>query len=104
MPLLVGHYATYRFAFVHQIKGIIDTFQRHSMRDQIVDIDTTLHIPIDYFRNISPALRATKGSTFPGTPGHELERSCGDFFTRAGDSDNHGGTPTALTTFQSLPH
>src|SRR6266849_4559717 len=68
-------HASNRFAFVHQAKGVVDFFERHDMRDQIVDVDPAIHVPIDYFRNVAPPTCAAKSGTFPGAPGDELERA-----------------------------
>src|SRR5436305_24348 len=74
------------------------------MSNQVVDIDSALHIPIDDFRNIAPAFRTAKRGTLPSAPCDQLERPSRNLL--AGDShpDYHTRTPSALATFERLPH
>src|SRR5215472_5942836 len=62
-----------RFAFVHQIETLVDALERKHMRDQIVDVDPAVHVPIDDLRDIGPAACAAERRALPDTTRHELE-------------------------------
>src|SRR5262245_29219032 len=64
-----------RFAFVHQIEAFVDPIERKHVRDQIVDVDLLLHVPIDDLRHIGAAARAAECGAFPHSAGDELERA-----------------------------
>src|SRR5207302_7217731 len=74
------------------------------VRDQIVDIDLFLHVPIDDLRHIGPPPRATKGGALPDAAGHQLKRPRADFLPRRGDTDDDADAPAAVAAFQGLPH
>src|SRR5260370_38003225 len=86
-----GDHASNRFAFVHQVKGVVDFFERHNVSDQIVDVDAAIHVPVDNFRNVATSARAAERGSFPGAAGHELERTRRDLLARAGDTDDNAG-------------
>ncbi|MBA7651457.1 hypothetical protein ES703_59276 [subsurface metagenome] len=44
------------------------------MRDHRVDLDFSLHVPVDDFGHVGAAARAAEGGAFPDPPGDELER------------------------------
>src|SRR5262249_24500663 len=69
----VNHHRPDRFAFVHEVEGIVDLVERHSVRDQIIDIDFAFHIPVDDPGNVRTAARATECGPAPDASGHELE-------------------------------
>lgn len=54
-------HTTDRFAGMHQFKGIVDLFERHLMGDEIIDVDLTVHIPVDDFGHVVEA----DGGAFP---------------------------------------
>ena len=89
---------------MHKLKGVIDAFEGHSMSNQIVDINTSLHIPIDYFWNIAPALRAAKRGAFPCTSGYQLERPGCNLLAGRSHPDYHAGALSALAAFERLAH
>src|SRR5690606_1436178 len=103
-PYSVQHHRPDRLALMHQIKRLIDPLQRHRMRDQIIDIDTPFHVPVHNRRHVGTAARAAKGTAAPYTASHQLERTCGDFLTGTGHTDDDGFTPTLVTGFQRLTH
>src|SRR5579862_4246384 len=89
---------------MHQIERVIDLRQRELVRDQIVDVDLVVHIPIDDPRNIGPPPRPAESSSLPDPTRHQLERPRLDLLPRAGDADDDGNAPTAVTTFERLSH
>src|SRR5277367_2396682 len=74
------------------------------MRDQIVDIDSAFHVPIDNLRNVAPSARTAKGRALPGPARHQLKRPRRNLLPRARDSDNHAGAPSTLTALERLAH
>src|ERR1041384_5450784 len=69
----IDNHAADRFAHMHQVETLIDIAERELMRDEIVDIDLLLHIPIDDFRHVGAAMRPAEGRAFPAAAGDELE-------------------------------
>src|SRR5208283_641142 len=71
----IQHHTANRFSLVHQGERVVDFFQRHRVRDQIVDVDFLVHIPFDDFWYIAAAFRAAECGPFPRPSRHELERT-----------------------------
>src|SRR3546814_17602879 len=60
------------------------------MRDQVIDVDLAVHIPVDDFWHIGTAARAAKGRTFPFAAGDQLEGPGCDLGASFGDkSEEH---------------
>src|SRR5260370_34170784 len=95
---------TDRLAFVHQIEALVDLLQFEDVRNHRVDLDLSVHVPIDDFRHVGAAARAAERGAFPDTAGHELERPGGDLLARLGDADDHGDAPAAMASLERLAH
>src|SRR6266446_2194207 len=91
-------------AFVHQLEPLVDVRERHSMRDHRIDLDLALHVPIDDFRHVGAAARATECRALPDASGHQLEWTGCDLRAGRGDADDDGLAPAAMTGFQRLAH
>src|SRR5262245_11148837 len=65
----VDHNRADGFAGVHQVKGIVDLLERHGVRDQIIDVDPTIHVPVDDLGHVRTASRAAEGCAFPDAAG-----------------------------------
>src|SRR6266436_1763163 len=89
---------------MHQVEGLVDTRQRHLVRNQVVDIDAPFHIPVDDLRYIAPAACAAKGRALPRSSRHELKRPRRNFLAGSSHADYHAGAPSALATLERLPH
>ena len=76
------HHGANRLPGVHQVEGVVDLFQRHGMRDEVVDVDLSVHVPVDDLRHVGTSLGAAEGRTLPDATGDQLERPGGDL--RAG--------------------
>src|SRR4051812_22690545 len=74
------------------------------MRDQIVYVDFAVHVPIDNFRHVAPALRAAERRALPHAAGHELERPRFNFLPRARNADDHRHAPALVAAFERLAH
>src|SRR6202521_3074061 len=91
----VGDYCADRLALVHQVESFVDSIERQDVRDQIVDVDLAVHVPINDLRHVGAATRTAKRGSFPHPTGNELERAGADFLAGAGDPDDHRNAPTA---------
>src|SRR5262249_41411206 len=100
----IQHDGADRFAFVHQVEGVVDFFQRHGVCDQVVDVDAALHVPVDDLRHIGAASRAAEGGALPDAAGDELERTRRDFLACAGDADDDRNAPTFVAALERLTH
>src|SRR5579883_2343360 len=89
---------------MHQVEGLVDLRQRHGVRDQVVDVDASLHVPVDDFGHVAPAFGAAECGAFPNAAGHQLEGPRGNFLACRRHADYHAGTPSALAAFQRLAH
>src|SRR5262249_9092193 len=70
----------------------------------LVDLTARFTTPLPSPRPAPAAAPPRDWVLFPCPPGHELKRPRRDFLARARHSDNHAGTPSAMTTFERLPH
>src|SRR5204863_6298050 len=89
---------------MHQLEALVKVVELQGVRDQIVDIDLFLHVPIDDLRHIGPPARATEGGALPHAAGHQLKRPRADLLPRRGDTDDDADAPAAMAAFQGLPH
>src|SRR6266545_7723858 len=100
----VGDYGPDRLAFMHQVEAFVDSFEGQHVRDQIVDVDLAVHVPVDDPGHIGAATCAAKRRAFPDPAGDELERPRFDLLASAGDADDHRHAPAAVAALQSLAH
>src|SRR5581483_10534481 len=59
------HHGADRRAFVHQVEGLVDVSDRQRVRDERVDVDLLLHVPVDDLRHVGAASRAAERGAFP---------------------------------------
>src|SRR5438874_7783927 len=86
---------TDRFAFVHQIEALVDFLELEDMGDHRIDLNLSVHVPVNDLRHIGAATRAAERSAFPDPAGHKLERPGCDFLAGFGDADDDGDAPAA---------
>src|SRR4051812_30079416 len=89
---------------MHEIERAIDVLQRKFVRDQTVDVDLAVHVPVNDLRNVGAAARAAECGAFPYAPGDKLKRSRLNFFAGAGDTDDDRLTPASMAALERLPH
>ena len=70
------------------------SLERHHVRDQLVDVDLAVHVPVDDLRHVGAAARAAEGRALPHAAGDELERARRDLLARAGDADDDATCPS----------
>ena len=86
------------------MERIIDLIKRHGVGDHLVDIDFPLHVPVDDLRDVCSTSCTTECGTAPRPPGHQLERSRGNFLACAGHTNDAALPPTLVTALKRLAH
>src|SRR3954452_3775764 len=74
------------------------------MRDHRIDLDFSIHVPVDDFRHIGAAARAAERGALPYAAGDKLERPCRYLLAGFGNPDHHGDAPTTMAGFECLAH
>src|SRR5215218_1415998 len=95
---------TDRFAFVHQIEALVDLLQLENVGDHRIDLDLSVHVPVDDFWDVGAATRAAEGGAFPHPAGDELERPGRDFLAGFGYPDHDRDAPAAMARLERLAH
>src|SRR5438309_6399336 len=72
--------------------------------DHRIDLDLTLHVPIDDFRHVCAPTRAAERRSLPDAAGDQLERPGRDFRAGRRDADDDGLSPAAMACLQRLAH
>src|SRR5882672_2271092 len=62
---------TDRLAFVHQIKTLVDLLQLEDMGNHRVDLDLSVHVPVDDLRHIGAAAGAAERGALPDPAGDQ---------------------------------
>src|SRR5687768_1374396 len=89
---------------MHQVEALVDVLQRQFVRDQVVDVDLLLHVPVDDLRHVGAAPRAAERGAFPDPAGDELERPGADLLASARHADDYRRTPAAVAALERLAH
>src|SRR6185295_12625925 len=100
----VSHDCPNRLAREHQIESFVDAIERQHMRDEVVDVDLAVHVPVDDLRNVGAAARPAERRAFPDSPGDELERARANLLPRSSDADDDRDAPAAMAAFERLAH
>src|SRR6185503_13534468 len=93
-----------RVAAMHEVEALVDAGERQRVRDEIVDVDLLLHVPVDDLRHLGAALDAAEGRALPDAAGHELERPRRDLLPRPRHADDDAHAPAAVAAFERLAH
>src|ERR1700730_5559337 len=91
-----SHHRADGFALVHEVESVIDLLERHDVRDQVVDVDFLVHIPVDELRHVGASACPAECRPLPHPPGHQLERTCLDLLPGARNTDDHRYPPAAM--------
>src|SRR5688572_7065055 len=100
----VHHHRTDRLAALHQLEAVVDVLELEPVRDQRVDLDLAVHVPVDDLRHVAAATRTTEGRALPHAPGHELERPCRDLLPGGRHADDHADAPALVAALERLAH
>src|SRR5882724_2399169 len=95
---------TNRFSFMHQIESLVDLLELEDMGDHRIDLDLSVHVPVDDFGNVGAAARTAERRAFPDAAGHQLKRPGGDLLAGFRDSDDDRDSPAAMAGFERLTH
>src|SRR3954464_2186372 len=93
-----------RFAFVHQIETLVDLLELEDMGDHRIDLDLSVHVPVDNFGNVGAAARTAERRALPDAAGHQLERPGRDLLAGFRDPDNDRHAPAAMAGLERLAH
>src|SRR3954471_1860071 len=91
-------------AGMHQFETLVDVFERKFVRNQIIDVDFFLHVPVDYLWHVSAAARAAKCRALPDASSHELKRPRGNLCSSRRDADDDRYAPALVAALQRLTH
>src|SRR5699024_8100485 len=97
-------YGANGLAFVQQVEGLVDLFERQVVGDEVVDVEGAVHVVVDIAGQLAAALDATKRRAAPDTTGDQLERTRFDGLAGAGDTDNGGFAPALVAALQRAAH
>src|SRR5262245_43605665 len=89
---------------MHQVERLVDVVERELVRDQIVDVDLLVHVPVDDLRHVRTTTRAAERGALPHATGDELKRARLDFLTGARDADDDRHAPAAMAALERLTH
>src|SRR5690554_2515519 len=89
---------------MHQIKRVVNALQRHRVRNQIINIESPFHIPIDNRRHICTPSRTTECAAVPRSPRNQLEGTSRNFLPCPSHTDNVRRPPTLVRGLQCLTH
>src|SRR5579863_689749 len=84
------------FAGMHQIERLIDAIQGKLVRDQGIDTDLAVHVPVHDLGHLCAAPRPAKGGALPHPARDQLERPRLDLLARARDPDDDAFAPAAM--------
>src|SRR3954468_17047565 len=87
---------TDRFALMNKVEAFVDVFELERVGNHRVDLDLSVHVPVDNLRHVGAAPRAAEGGAAPVSPGDELERARRDLLAGFGNADDDRGAPAAM--------
>src|SRR5687767_14640361 len=89
---------------MHEVERRVDVVEAHSVGDQGIDLDLSVHVPVNDAGDVGAAAGAAEGGALPGAAGDELEGAGRYFLARFGDADDDAGAPAAVRAFERLAH
>src|ERR1019366_1900249 len=93
-----------RFPALHQLEPFVDVLELQTVRDELVDGDLAVHVPVDNLRHIGAAAGAAEGRAFPLPAGDELERPRRDLGAGRRDADDDRLAPALVAALERLAH
>src|SRR5439155_6604556 len=91
-------------AGVHVVEGAVDLVEPERVRDHLLHLDESAHVPVDVLWQLGAPARAAEGGAAPGAAGHEQERPGVDLLARPGDTDDDRLAPAFVRRGERLPH
>src|SRR5207245_9368519 len=89
-------------AALHRRERAVDLLERHRVRDQLVDLEPAIHVPVDVPWQLGAPARPAEGGAAPAAPGDEQEGSGVDLLAGARDADDDRLTPALVRARQRL--
>src|SRR5450631_865330 len=89
---------------MHQIESLVDLLKLEDVGDHRIDLNLSVHVPINDLRDVGAAARTAERGTFPHAAGDELERPGGNLLAGLRDSDDHRDAPATMASLESLAH
>src|SRR6201996_9711353 len=89
---------------MHQIEPLVDLLKLQRVGDHRVDLNFSIHVPVNDLRYVGAAARAAERRALPDTAGDELERSRGDLLAGLCETDDDRYAPAAVAGLERLAH
>src|SRR4051794_15993419 len=93
-----------RLTLVHEVERVVDLVQRQLVRNEIVDVDLAVHVPVHDLRHVGAAPRAPERRAFPHPARDELKGPRLDLLPGARNADDHRNAPAAMAALERLAH
>src|SRR6056297_3411669 len=100
----IHHHRPDRLALVHEVEALVDAFEAQRVGDHRVDLDLSLHVPVDDPRHVRAPPRAAEGGAAPGPAGHQLEGPGGNLGSGGCDPDDDALAPALVGAFERRAH
>src|SRR6056297_2222205 len=100
----IHHHRPDRLALVHEVEALVDAFEAQRVGDHRVDLDLSLHVPVDDPRHVRAPPRAAEGSAAPGPAGHQLEGPGGNLGSGGCDADDDALAPALVGALERRAH
>src|SRR5579863_2199366 len=100
----IHHDAADGFAPMHQLEAFIDALERQAVRDQVIDVDLLLHVPVHDPRHVAPSPGTPEGRSLPDSARDQLERTRADLRTRGRNADDDALAPATVAALERLTH
>src|ERR1700736_5692360 len=81
---------TDRLAFVHQVESLVDLLQLEDVGYHRINLDLSVHVPVDDLRHVGTAARAAERRALPDPAGDQLERARRDLGAGGGGAGGGG--------------
>ena len=86
------------------VKPLLISPIRCIVGDHRIDLDLSLHVPVDDLGHVGAAARAAEGGALQTWPGTSSNGRVAISLAGAGDADDHTYAPTAVAALERLPH
>src|SRR5262249_30357091 len=93
-----------RLACMHQVKTLVDILELEDVSNHRINLNPSVHVPVDDFWDVGSAACAAERSTLPDAASDQLERPGCDFLAGLRDADDYGNSPSAMAALKGLAH
>src|SRR6185312_16293061 len=85
-------------------EAFVDLLELESVGGHRIDLNLSIHVPVDDFRYVGAAAGAAECRALPDAAGDKLERPSGNFLAGFGHANHDGYAPAAVAGFKRLAH